>query len=41
MSVRFETAQHERLRKLAFDCKTEMREFIVRGVEEVLKGEDY
>ena len=41
MSLRLEAAMHERLRKLAFDRRGSMREFILRGIEEVLKAEKY
>jgi hypothetical protein len=41
MSLRVEAAMHERLRKLAFDKRMPMRDFIVRGIEQVLKEEKY
>ena len=41
MSIRIEKTLHERLRKLAFDQRISMQEFIVRGIEEVLKAEKY
>ncbi|ADW70340.1 hypothetical protein [Granulicella tundricola] len=41
MSLRVDKPQHDRLRKLAFDKRIPMREFIVRGIEEVLKAEKY
>lgn len=39
MSIRIEGAMHERLRKLAFDRRKPMRDFIVEGIETVLKTE--
>ena len=41
MSIRVEKDIYERLRKLAFDKRVPMRDFIVRGVAEILKKEGY
>jgi|GEM_PF-6814159 len=41
MSFRLEEQMHDRLRKLAFDKRLPMRDFIVRGIEQVLKEENY
>ena len=41
MSLRLEGSQHERLRKLAFDKRLPMRDFIVQGIEHILKSEKY
>lgn len=41
MSLRIDRSLYERLRKLAFDRQKPMLEFIVRGIEMVLKAERY
>ena len=41
MSVRVEKQLYERLRKLSFDRRQPMTEFMVRGIDLVLKAEKY
>ena len=40
MSLRLDHPLYERLRKLSFDKRKPMRDFIIRGVEQVLKGRE-
>jgi len=41
VSLRLPTSLHERLRKLSFDTRRPMTEFLIRGAEMVLKAEKY
>lgn len=40
-SIRIDKPLHDRLRKLAFDKRLPMANYIVRGIELVLKAEKY
>lgn len=41
LSLRIDGPVHDRLRELAFDRRRPMRDFIMQGIEQVLKAEKY
>lgn len=41
MSLRIDSTMHDRLRKISYERKQPMRDFIVQGIEMVLKAEKY